>query len=203
MFPPSGNAGSAGAPVSRGRVQQEAVRAVARKTLRIVPLISEFMRAGLRAHVPAAFEAFPVLAVLRRGPLTLGRLAETLHVTSATMSDRVTRLERKGWVERRRDPADRRRVLIALTEPGQARLRLTIERAERELAEVLGALSAPEIETVAAGLQILQRALAEFDEGCRPRTGAAAAGGGPAATAGGNARDGATGDPPQTEGQPG
>lgn len=189
--------------MSRGQVQQDAVRAVARKTLRIVPLISEFMRAGLRAHVPSAFEAFPVLAVLRRGPLTLGRLAETLHVTSATMSDRVTRLEHKGWVERRRDPEDRRRVLIALTEQGQARLRWTIERAERELAEVLAALSAAEIEAVATGLQILQRALAEFDEGCRTRTDAAAVAEDPGAAAGGDACGGAAGDPPQTEGQRG
>ncbi len=68
--------------------------------------------------------AFDVLSALRRSgepyqlsPSTL--LQETL-VTSGTMTNRIDRLVTAGWVERLPDPADRRGVLVRLTETGRA-----------------------------------------------------------------------------------
>src|SRR5699024_1783086 len=67
--------------------------------------------------------AFDVLSALRRSgepyqlsPSTL--LQETL-VTSGTMTNRIDRLVARGWVERRRDPGDRRGVLVQLTDSGR------------------------------------------------------------------------------------
>lgn len=55
-------------------------------------------------------------------PTTLGGLARHLGVTPSTMSLAVDRLERGGYVERRRDAADGRRVGLTLTAAG-ARIR--------------------------------------------------------------------------------
>jgi DNA-binding MarR family transcriptional regulator len=46
-------------------------------------------------------------------------IAERLIVTSASMTSLVDTLERRGLVERRPHPTDRRKVLIALTADGQ------------------------------------------------------------------------------------
>lgn len=51
-------------------------------------------------------------------PTTVNELARHMGVTAATMSLAIDRLERKGYVVRLRDSADRRRVHVRLTPAG-------------------------------------------------------------------------------------
>jgi MarR family transcriptional regulator, organic hydroperoxide resistance regulator len=51
-------------------------------------------------------------------PITLNGLARHMGVTAGTMSLTIDRLERKGYVVRIRDVADRRRVHVRLTSAG-------------------------------------------------------------------------------------
>jgi DNA-binding MarR family transcriptional regulator len=50
------------------------------------------------------------------GPLGVNDLAERLEVTPATVSLMVGELSRKGILERRGDPDDRRRAIISIDE---------------------------------------------------------------------------------------
>jgi DNA-binding MarR family transcriptional regulator len=62
-----------------------------------------------------------VLRLLGRFPgITAGQLARSLHVDPGTLSASLRRLEARGLIERRRDPADSRRVTIGLTRQGRA-----------------------------------------------------------------------------------
>ncbi|MFD0304695.1 MarR family winged helix-turn-helix transcriptional regulator [Streptomyces sp. NPDC127119] len=54
--------------------------------------------------------------------LTAGDLAGRLHVTTGAVTGIVNRLERAGYVTRRPDPADRRRVRIAALPTAVARV---------------------------------------------------------------------------------
>ena len=54
------------------------------------------------------------------GPLSMGDLGDRLHLDSGTLTPLVKRLVLLGVVERTRDPADERRVLVSLTEQGVA-----------------------------------------------------------------------------------
>ena len=68
---------------------------------------NDFARLTAR-HLSAAAQLF------LQGPLTVGELAEQLAVTYATASLVATDLERAGAIERERDPADGRRVVLRL-----------------------------------------------------------------------------------------
>ena len=52
-------------------------------------------------------------------PTMVGELAEAMAVTPSTMSLNLKRLEAGGFIERRRDPADRRVMNVRLTETGR------------------------------------------------------------------------------------
>lgn len=74
-----------------------------------------------RAGVSAA--DYLVLAVVRRSPgqqATPSRICEVLDRTSGGMTLALDRLEKAGWLRRSADPADRRRVMVALTPEGLA-----------------------------------------------------------------------------------
>ena len=58
---------------------------------------------------------------LTEGPLSASRLAEATGLSSAATTVMIDRLERKGFVRRVRHDADRRQVLVELSEEGQAR----------------------------------------------------------------------------------
>ncbi|AZP18893.1 MarR family transcriptional regulator [Streptomyces aquilus] len=62
--------------------------------------------------------------VLKAGEnlLTAGDLAEHAHVTTGAMTGILNRLERGGFITRRPDPADRRRVRVAAVPAAVARV---------------------------------------------------------------------------------
>jgi DNA-binding MarR family transcriptional regulator len=105
--------------------------------------------AHTRAHQVAA-AAFPegphpreyavLTAIAAAGPLSQQRLAERLHVNRTLMVAVADTLERRGLVERRRDPADRRSYALHVTPTGHAeleRLHGEIERVDRRMTERL------------------------------------------------------------------
>lgn len=53
-------------------------------------------------------------------PLSPTAIAERLIVTTASVTSLLDTLERRGLVERRPDPTDRRRLLIMITQDGKA-----------------------------------------------------------------------------------
>ena len=112
--------------------------------------------------------AFDVLSALRRAgepyELSPGQLVQQTLVTSGTMTNRVDRLERSGFVERRPDPNDRRGVLVHLTPRG----RDVVDAAMADLIEhekaLLSELSSTDQLPLAS---LLRRMLAPLESGER------------------------------------
>jgi DNA-binding MarR family transcriptional regulator len=73
---------------------------------------------GLLAEANISMLQFRVLRTLRRRPYTISELSPILMVDPSTLVSVVDALERKGLAARGRDPSDRRRVPISLTEEG-------------------------------------------------------------------------------------
>ncbi len=104
---------------------------------------------------------YTALTVLERhADLTSAHLARHSFVTAQTMADMVTALLDRELIERHRDPADRRRLVIALTARGQRLLdELRPLVADLEAA-MLGPLSAEESEELRRALELCRTALA-------------------------------------------
>jgi len=98
------------------------------RLMQLFPRVTRGMRRwqerAAPAPVPSPLSPRHVAALeqIRGGPLTVGELASRLDLTLPTVSGVLADLDRAGLVERRPDPADRRRTLIWLTPSGHEAL---------------------------------------------------------------------------------
>jgi DNA-binding MarR family transcriptional regulator len=87
------------------------------------------------------WESFSILAALRRSgkpyelrPTDMYREA---LLSSGAITNRIDGVERKGWVERRPDTADRRVTIVRLTPAGKAVIDKALEMHFREMAKLM------------------------------------------------------------------
>ncbi len=104
---------------------------------------------------------YTALTVLEQHPdLTAAHLARHSFVTAQSAADMVTALLERGLVDRHRDPADRRRLVMALTAEGQRlldRLRPLVAEIETRM---LASLTAGEARALRSSLEQCREALA-------------------------------------------
>lgn len=84
----------------------------------------------------------------RRGALTMTALANSLGITLSGCTAVVDRAVEAGWVERKRDPADRRVVLVGVSPDGERALDDVRQTRARIFARYLTRLEPDEIETL-------------------------------------------------------
>ncbi len=147
----------------RGDLDLTPVEVFSRIT-RVAKLLDLARKRAFAAHELEGWE-FDVLAALRRAGkpyvLSPGRLVKETLVTSGTMTNRIDRLETRGFVRREADPDDRRGVLVALTPSGNKQ----VDAAFAELIEqerlLLAPMSDQERGQLAGLLKVLMAPLAE------------------------------------------
>ena len=98
-----------------------------------------------------------LLANLRDGGLPQSELCASMHLDPNNCVLMLNDLEAAGHVERRRDPADRRRHIVEITQAGRKALAAADRAVESLEEDVLGALSPEEREALRG---LLARAVA-------------------------------------------
>ncbi|HEY6793126.1 MAG TPA: MarR family transcriptional regulator [Kineosporiaceae bacterium] len=127
-----------------------------RRLVRWGGLLEPHDHAGIRASLSEVLALGELSATSGLSQLELG---EALGLEKSTVSRLVAGLEHRGWVDRRRDPANRRYVRLGLTLAGaDVAARLGAHFRERHRA-LLGELSAEEINALRVGLSALDRVI--------------------------------------------
>jgi DNA-binding MarR family transcriptional regulator len=104
---------------------------------------------------------FSVLAALSDfGPLPQHELADRLAINRSHLVGYLDEIEERGFVQRERDPRDRRRQVVALTAAGRTQLRRLHDVAVDSQAVFLQALSADEQQTL---VSLLRRVISAVD----------------------------------------
>jgi DNA-binding MarR family transcriptional regulator len=90
-------------------------------------------------------QTYGVLSVVdRMGPVSQREVCDILGVHASDLVDLVDAAEGQGWIERRRDPVDRRRYQLTLTDEGERTLDRYREASARAEALVLEPLTETE-----------------------------------------------------------
>jgi DNA-binding MarR family transcriptional regulator len=99
------------------------LKGLAMRIRRAAQHLERATRQNLAASGVDEFWEIEVLLLLKRAPgnrMRAGELLRECQVTSGAITNRIDRLEHRGWVRRDTDPADRRQVLVSLTRDGLA-----------------------------------------------------------------------------------
>jgi len=126
---------------------------------------------ALERAMASAFKAygltrgeFDVLVSLRRAGapyrLNPSDLAQALLLSTGTMTNRIDRLERAGWVARHPDPDDRRGILVQLTDLGLTTVNAAMESLLGTERALLAGIGSDEQELLAG---LLRRVLLALD----------------------------------------
>lgn len=102
-----------------------------------------------------------LLALSRNGPMQMSKLGEHMLVAPANVTGLVDRMEKKGYVTRKRDEKDRRLYVIEETADG-SRIFKRISGRFRQYAGSLGLTLTPE--ELASTLASLRKVMAELEE---------------------------------------
>ncbi|WP_329530043.1 MarR family transcriptional regulator [Streptomyces sp. NBC_01450] len=91
------------------------------------------------------------------GPSSPGSLADLERVRPQAMASTLAVLEQRGLVGRGSDAADRRRIIVAITEEGRTMLAERRSESVHRLSAVLDEFTTEERETLASALPLLDR----------------------------------------------
>jgi DNA-binding MarR family transcriptional regulator len=86
-------------------------------------------------------------AIEQHGPLTAGQLSTLTGLSAAAVTGLIDRLEKAGVAARQADPADRRRVLVAVSD-GARRIVELYAKLERDMTAVVARRSPAELQVI-------------------------------------------------------
>ncbi|WP_242910767.1 MarR family winged helix-turn-helix transcriptional regulator [Actinomadura terrae] len=93
------------------------------------------------------------------GPVRLSALAGLMEVDKSTLSPPAKRLEGRGFIERRPDPADARAQLVSVTKEGRLAIRELWKARADAVAALLADWESSDVEHLAEGLGAFAEAI--------------------------------------------
>jgi DNA-binding MarR family transcriptional regulator len=135
--------------------------------IQTIPKLMGWLASDLRKAEPNLSPGhFHILLVLAQGGCSLTDLASRLEVSLPTMSNTISTLDERGWVSRKRDAGDHRRLKIELTTQGQAVLEHITAEALKKAGQILDPLTDEECRQIIVGLETLNNALSDVGISC-------------------------------------
>jgi DNA-binding MarR family transcriptional regulator len=141
----SAGLGAAACGIATSTIPQGAEGRVAFLLVKVGTLLSEIADARL-ADSGLDARGYSILAILSvDGPGSQHELAQLIGKAPGVVVAEVDHLEERGFVKRNRDPQDRRRSIVTLTEGGRLALERADQLAEATVAELFGGLDGEEL----------------------------------------------------------
>ena len=138
--------------------------AIIGRITRLNQAIRPRLNAVFASHDLESWE-FDVLATLLRNgaphQLTPGELLDSMMITSGAMTNRIKRLEERGFVERVASPTDGRQVLVTLTDAGLAKVDAALVDHAANEANIIAALTEHQREQLVKLLRSLHAAVVQ------------------------------------------
>lgn len=114
---------------------------------------------GLTEFLQGEMKVLSYIAIAEH-ELLPGRLSSALEMTAGRIAGILRSLEKKGYITRRTDIADRRRVLVSITEQGREYINSSSEKLEQRLDMLVAEMGSENTVRVIESLKIYSEASA-------------------------------------------
>ena len=125
--------------------------------------IQEHLRSQVEAHGLTLTEFGVLEALLHKGPLTHGEIADRVLLASSSITYVIDKLEDRGLLRRRRSEADRRVKLAELTSEGRETIEAAFPEHAALIDDLMADLSREEKRTAASVLRRIEHAANEHN----------------------------------------
>lgn len=129
------------------------------EVVRISRAFGAFEREAVCCGTVTVSQCLVLQELLRGGPADVTTLATFAGASPSAMTRLIDGLERRDWVARERDPADRRRAVATLTEAGRAEAQRLVAMSDQAVARVLAYLPVAERAATLAALRLVADAM--------------------------------------------
>ena len=119
----------------------------------------------MKAHGLGPRHITALLSVALYGPLSVTQLAERHHMLVKTASLIAVELEAAGLLERREDPTDRRRTIVAIAKGKEGAIEQGLNRRAAPLRRTLDRLDPAQRRALITGLEVLGEELSRARSG--------------------------------------
>ena len=132
---------------------------VAQEILNVIPLVirkinTELRQKNFHTKKPTlSLAQYSILSILSKDPCTQRELIVKQAVSPPSMSNSIRILVKNRWIQRNREPQDRRCVWLELTAAGQK----VLEETDDNIEKIIASLSVEECNQVQAGLAVLYK----------------------------------------------
>ncbi|MBF8258599.1 MAG: transcriptional regulator, MarR family [Actinobacteria bacterium] len=137
---------------------EKQVLSARRSFTRFARFFNQLLREQLTCG-PLTIQQFYTLEVLEGGPLPMGDLSDQVGLHQSTMSRVVDRMERDGYVARKRDARKKRLVEVSLTGEGRKMYRHLDRECKGVTSELLESLPADRRKDCVEALDVLAKSI--------------------------------------------
>jgi DNA-binding MarR family transcriptional regulator len=109
-------------------------------------------------------QGFMVSLIAHRGMMTISELSQNMNLSTSTVSEMVSRIEKSGILVRKRDTVDRRIVRVDISDPYKIKFKDHFSQFKDFLDTIFTQATDVELEEIKVGLGTLLRFLEPKDE---------------------------------------
>jgi DNA-binding MarR family transcriptional regulator len=137
--------------------KREAITKIMQDLRRIFKAIQQYSEQVLKEFGVTGPQLWALRVIYSEGRLSMGELSDKMYLHMSTVSGIIDRLGKKGYVERKRESADRRVVKISLTKEGKRLVQRAPAAAQGRLLYGLESLSKKEVSNIHSSFEKVVR----------------------------------------------
>ncbi|MDF2590969.1 MAG: MarR family transcriptional regulator [Clostridia bacterium] len=133
---------------------------------KLVRIFQLFERDQIKVHGFTSSQCYSLIEILKSGSLTMNELSDRMNLDTSTMTRVIDKLVRDELIKRERDEADRRIVLVTLTEKGLEEASKLNQSVNEYYKKIISSIPIGKTEEVLNAVSILLKAFDTANPNC-------------------------------------
>lgn len=133
---------------------------------KLVRMFQLFERDQIKVHGFTSSQCYSLIEILKSGSLTMNELSDRMNLDTSTMTRVIDKLVRDELIKRERDEADRRIVLVALTEKGKEAATMLSSSVNEYYKKIISSIPEGTMDDVLRAVSVLLKAFEKANPNC-------------------------------------